>query len=237
MEPNSVFIAMQERFKTSTKTRILAFGSSNTQRFLPGMHWFDVFELAIDNTFLQTHQGKTHFCINAGICGNSTTDLLKRFDEDAALYQPHLVFITIGGNDSIHKMPEAEFESNLRELHRRFNAKGCAVVFQTYYSPDPSRTDDLALFYRFMDIIRKVAKSTGAGLVDHLRRWELFRKAYPELYLKMMHDCFHVKCYGNMLMGLDIGRHFGATVSRDTDPAGFWDESLRIQKLIDNLEK
>lgn len=232
MESNCIFEAVQARFKTLTKTRVLAFGSSNTQHFLPGMHWFDVFELAVNDTY-----GKIHYCINTGIGGNKTTDLLNRFDDDAALYQPHLVFITIGGNDSMQKMPEAEFEFNLRELHRRFNNRGCMTVFQTYYSPDPGRNDDLTLFYRFMDIAREVAKSTGAGLVDHLRRWELLRKAYPELYLKMMRDGFHVNCYGNMLMGLDIGRCFGAKVNQDTAPAGFWDESLKLQKLIDDLEK
>lgn len=232
MEPNCIFEAMQARFKAQTRTRVLAFGSSNTQRFLPGMHWFDVFELAVNDTY-----GKILYCINTGISGNTTTDLLNRFDADAAMYQPHLAFITIGGNDFLRRqMTEAEFEFNLRELHRRFNNSGCMVVFQTYYSPDPVRNDDLTPFYRFMDIVREVAKSTGSGLVDHLRRWELLRKAYPELYLKMMRDGFHVKCYGNMLMGLDIGCHFGATVNQDVDP-GFWDESLKIQNLVDDLEK
>ena len=88
-----------------------------------------------------------------------------------------------------------------------------------------------------MDIVREVADSTGSGLVDHLRRWELLRKAYPELYLKMMCDGFHVNCYGNMLMGLDIGRCFGAKVNQDANPSGFWNESLKIQRLIDELEK
>jgi len=232
MESYRIFESMQARFKTLVITRTLAFGSSNTQRILPGMHWLDVFELAISDTY-----GKINYCINTGISGNSTTDMLKRFDEDAAFYQPHLTFITVGGNDFFRKMPEAEFEANLRELHRKFNNMGCSVVFQTYYAPDPARNDDLVYFYRLMDIIREVAKSTGSGLVDHLRRWELLRKAYPEIYLKMMHDGFHVKCYGNMLMGLDIGRHFGAKVYYDSDPAGFWDESLKIQNLIDDLEK
>lgn len=232
MESNHILEAMQVRFKAQVRTRVLAFGSSNTQRRLPGMHWFDVFELAIHNTC-----GKILYCINTGIGGNATTDLLKRFDDDAGLYQPHLVFITIGGNDYIRGMSETEFEVNLRELHRRFSNKGCMVVFQTYYSPDPARNGDLTLFYRLMDTVREVAKSTNSGLVDHLKRWELFRKAYPELYLKMMQDGFHVNCYGNMLMGLDIGRCFGAKVNTSVAPTGFWDESLKTQILIDNLEQ
>ena len=235
MEADGVFEAMQARFKAQVKTRVLAFGSSNTQRRVSGMHWLDVFELAIDNTY--GAGGKHHYCINTGIGGNTTTDLLRRFDDDAAFYQPHLAFITIGGNDSFQNIAETEFESNLRELHRRFNNKGCRLVFQTYYSPDPARNADLTAFYRLMDIVREVAKFTGAGLVDHLRRWELLRKAYPELYFEMMLDGFHVKCTGNMLMGLDIARHFGAQVNPATDPAGFWDASLKLQGRIDGLEK
>ena len=231
MESNRVFETMQARFRGQEKSRILAFGSSNTQRFLPGMHWVDVLDLAINDTY-----GKAHYCINTGISGNSTTDLLNRFDRDAAFYQPHLAVITIGGNDS-NRINAVEFESNLRELQGRFNNSGCMVVFQTYYSPDPARNNDLTTFYRFMDIVRDVAASTDSGLVDHLKRWELFRRAYPESYLKLMHDGFHLNCYGNMLMGLDAARRFGAKVNLDTDPAGFWDESLKIQRLIDYLEK
>ena len=46
-----VFNAMKSRFKAGLKTRILAFGSSNTERLVPGMHWFDVFDLAVHNTY------------------------------------------------------------------------------------------------------------------------------------------------------------------------------------------
>ena len=37
---------------------------------------------------------------NAGISGETTADALARFDSDVALFQPHLVLITFGGNDS-----------------------------------------------------------------------------------------------------------------------------------------
>ncbi len=231
MESNCVFSAMQDRFKTQVRSRILAFGSSNTQRLVPGMHWFDVFELAISHSY-----GKVHYCINTGIGGNTSSDLVRRFEDDASLYRPHMAFITIGGNDSFRKMPGSEFEGNLRELQRRFSNQGCMVVFQTYYSPDPSRNDNLTYFYGLMDIVRAVATSTSSGLVDHLKRWELLRKAHPEIYLKMMHDGFHVNASGNRLMGLDISRCFGVMVNQDTGSVGYWEESLKNQKLMDNLE-
>lgn len=232
MVSNHVFEAMQLRFKANLKTRVVAFGSSNTQHIYPGMHWFDVFKMAIWNTY-----GHKLYCIDSGICGNTAYDLLERFDEDAALYQPHLVFITIGCNDGMRGTSETGFLSNLYELHRRFTEKKCMVVFQTYYSINPASGTDASPFYRFMDIVREVAISTESGLVDNLIRWDLLRKVHPEIYLKMMHDEFHVNCYGNMLIGLDAARHFGATVDRASDPPGYWDETLKIQGIIDELEK
>lgn len=148
MDDNAVIEAMQARFRAGLKTRVLAFGSSNTEHFLPGMHWFD--------------------------------------------------------------------------------------VFQTYYSPDPARNGDLGPFYAYMDALRRVAAETKAGLIDHLKRWELFRKAHPDRYLPLMHDGFHVNHRGNTVMGVDIGRHFGATVA--PDPSGLWDEALAIQQRMDALE-
>lgn len=224
----SVFTAMQDRFRARLKTRILAFGSSNTEHFLPGMHWFDVFELAVHATY-----GRVHQCINTGIGGNTTRDLLARFEDDAAFFRPHLAFITVGGNDFFQNFTDEEFRRNLAELHRRFAGMGCAVVFQTYYAPDPARNGDLRGFYRKMDVARETAAATGAGLVDHLRRWEALRQASPELYQPLMQDGFHVNHRGNMVMGHDIGRHFGAAVGAG-DPE-FWRESLALQRRMDEL--
>jgi len=230
MAESEVIKAMQARFRAGLKTRILAFGSSNTEHFLPGMHWFDVFELAIRNTY-----GRPHTCINTGIGGHTTFDLLARFEDDAAFYRPHLVFITIGGNDCnpVKNLSREQFERNLFELHRRFSNMGCAVVFQTYYAPDPARNGDLGPFYANMDTVRRVAAETKAGLVDHLVRWEAFRKAHPDRYLLLMQDGFHVNHRGNTVMGVDIGRAFGAPVAPDA--SGLWDEALDIQQRMDAL--
>ena len=231
MSDCSVIEAMKARFRAGLKTRVLAFGSSNTEHFLPGMHWFDVFELAVHKTY-----GRLHTCINTGIGGHTSGDLLARFDDDAAFYRPHLAFITIGGNDAnpVKNLSEQQFERNLIELHRRFAGMGCAVVFQTYYSPDPARNGDLGPFFAYMDIVRRVAAEKKAGLVDHLKRWEAFRKAHPNRYLPLMHDGFHVNHRGNTVMGVDISRHFGAPVAADA--SGLWDEALAIQKRMDELE-
>lgn len=221
------------RFKSGQRTRILAFGSSNTERRLPGMHWFDCFELAIVRKY-----GRVHTCINTGIGGDTSRGLLQRFEEDAEMYRPHLVFITIGCNDAnpVKNLPIQEFESNLLELHRRFTKLGCGVIFQTYYAANPMGCDPVHLdaFYRYMDIVRKVAVDSGAALIDHLKRWELMREAFPGKYLPLMQDNFHVNFRGNMLMGVDIARRLNAEFGNEN--LDFWGEALILQQLMDKLE-
>lgn len=227
---HSVFQQITERLQQRELTRILAFGSSNTERFLPGMHWFDCIELAI-----RQHYGRVHRCINAGIGGNTSRDLLARFEEDAAFYQPHAAFITIGGNDCnpIKEISAAEFEKNLLELHERFSAMGTLVIFQTYYAPQNDGSERYQRFLEYSDIVRKVATQTDAALIDHLARWRRLQDIYPDLYLPLMRDTFHVTHRGNKVLGVDIARHFGLKMQTDLS---FWAEALYIQRTMDELE-
>lgn len=219
-------------FQSRQRSRALAFGSSNTERFLPGMHWFDCFDLAVRQKY-----GRILTCINAGISGNTTADLLARFDDDAARYRPHLAFVTVGGNDCnpAKNIDGATFAGNLRELHRRFAALGCMVIFQTYYAPNPEGVEPVRLqnFYRYMDLVRAAAAATGSGLIDHLRRWEALRRAEPQKYLLLMRDGFHVNPRGNLALGVDIARRFGASLGQ-VDP-DCWGEALAIQAVMDRL--
>jgi lysophospholipase L1-like esterase len=227
MNPN--IETLVKRISTDRPTRILGFGSSNTERLYHGMHWFDCFELSLHQQF-----GAMAHCINTGVGGSTTRDLLKRFDTDAAFYKPHAVFITIGGNDS---KPEAgisdtEFESNLHELWKRFDQMGTHVIFQTYYAIQSQDTPRYQAFYRYMDIVRKVAAHTNASLIDHLARWEPLRLKRNEIYMPLMHDEFHLNCRGNCVMGLDIVRAFGWKMAPQLD---FWGEAILIQGIMDQL--
>jgi len=219
---------LRSRVRPGTKVRILAYGSSNTERFLPGMHWFDVLEVALRDTY-----GRFHQCLNAGICGDTTRDLLARFDEDAARFSPDLAIITIGGNDSNpeRQLSPEEFEANLGELRQRFSALGCVLIFQTYYAPDPARQGDLTAFREYMEIVRTVARRTESGLVDHLPRWEAFQEADYRGYLDLMLDGFHVNPLGNLVLGLNLSRELGARPADDA--GGFWDEASRIRARMD----
>ncbi|WP_269525711.1 SGNH/GDSL hydrolase family protein [Coraliomargarita parva] len=226
---HTFFTNLLERFESQTLTRILAYGSSNTERRLPGMHWFDCLDLAI-----QQRYGRSHRCINSGVGGETSRDLLERFPADAAFYLPHAVFITIGGNDSNpdQNMDLEEFEANLRELWRRFDAIGTQVCFQTYYALDTDGSERFLKYEAFAEAVRWVCEDTGAALVDHLHRWTPLRLLHPEIYRPLMTDPLHVNERGNKVMGVDLARCFGLEL--EPDPA-VWGEALKIQSLMDGL--
>jgi lysophospholipase L1-like esterase len=214
------------------KTRIVAFGSSNTERHIHSVHWLDWLELGIRNTY-----GRIHTCINTGLCGDTTRGLLQRFDDDVALYQPHVVFVTIGGNDSspTSGISNAEFQNNLRQLAAQIRALEAYVIFQTYYSADivGLGPEHGGRFLQFMDSIRRVAADTQSILVDHHRRWEYLRKQKFEDYQQLMRDPLHVTALGNMLLGLDLVRAFGANLDETQRAACV--EGIRYQQLLDRL--
>lgn len=220
-----------ERMRQGTLQRILAFGSSNTEHFLSGMHWFDCLDLALKQTISFPDRGRMHRCINTGIGGNTTADLLARFDEDAAFYKPHWVFITIGGNDAnpARNLSADLFRANLLELHKRFSAMGTAVTYQTYYAPNPATCGQA--FYDYMQILRDVATETQSDLVDHLARWEPFRVKHRADYVGLMQDGFHVNYRGNMVMGLDLARRYGLLLGNDRP--SLWERPLACQALMD----
>jgi lysophospholipase L1-like esterase len=197
------------RLQTESRTRIVAFGSSNTERRIHGLHWFDWLDLGIKQTY-----GRVHHCINAGLGGDTTQELLQRFERDVALYRPHVVFVTIGGNDASPQsgIDDDEYRHNLLALVRQIRTLGASAVLQTYYSADVARMP-LAhgdAFLRFMDLVRAVAAQTGANLIDHHRRWEPLRTSRVDDYRKLTIDPLHVNPLGNMLIGLDLLRVFDA---------------------------
>jgi len=60
---------------------------------------------------------------NFGICGETSEDLLKRFDIEAKAIEPDKIVFAVGINDSkfsnestVNKVPPAEFEHNLNKL-------------------------------------------------------------------------------------------------------------------------
>ncbi len=224
--------AILKRLMNQHRTRFVAFGSSNTERCTHGLHWFDWLDLGLKQTY-----GRVHHCINAGLGGDTTQGLLLRFDEDVTFYRPHVVFITIGGNDANPDSGiNAElYHTSLKRLTARVRDFGAIPILQTYYAADiPNMGQQHGKrFLHFMDIIRLTAVETQTPLVDHHKRWEPLRLTQPKRYQELMLDTLHVNSLGNMVMGLDLIRTFRAKL--DQAQLESCAVGVRYQQRLDQL--
>ncbi|MCP3965289.1 MAG: SGNH/GDSL hydrolase family protein [Lentisphaerae bacterium] len=230
---------IEQKKQENEALRVVAFGSSNTQRYTTGMHWFDYVEMAYKNV-----RNKAGLFINSGISGNTTDDLLERFDRELVLLQPHLVIITIGGNDCnpLKNVPLDKYKDNLRELHRKITALGTDIIFQTYYACDlerlrgdqPQRAEDVL---EYMQAIRDMAAELDCPLIDHYARWQKLLEHDVKVYRSMMKDPLHVNALGNMVLGLDIIDFFGLKLGaeRIEEHEKYCNEGLIIKSYLDKL--
>lgn len=72
--------------------------------------------------------------INAGYPGDTTRELLARFDRDVTPHSPDLVILWAGVNDMLycgHTVPPKEFRRNFRRLVHRCRIPGSAVAAGT----------------------------------------------------------------------------------------------------------
>lgn len=170
--------------------------------------------------------------LGAGRGGNRVPDCLARLERDVLSKQPDLVVIYIGINDVWHwtkpdpvtQQPRqgttaADYEAGLREIIRQVRSRGARVMLCTP-SVIGERVDAADPNYRMLEeysaLCRKVAKDTGAHLVD-------LRKAFIA-YLQennaakaergiLTQDSVHLSPRGNRLVAEEILRALSVTLS------------------------
>ena len=113
--------------------------------------------------------------VNAGISGNTTRDLLARWDKDVAGENPDVIFCLIGINDvwrhfdglelPVNAVGEEEFGRNMRAICEKMKGKR-AFVLSPYYL-ERNRTDEMrAMTERYAAIARKTAEEYGFVYID-----------------------------------------------------------------------
>lgn len=225
--------AQLQRFRP---LRIVAVGSSNTERagHSDGQYnWFDWLDLA-----LREVHGRQHHSINVGVSGETSAELIARFDDAVAVYQPHLVLLTVGGNDADPQraVDRDTYYRQLLQLVQRIKALPDSLcVLQTYYSPiaEDLDTEYVKRFHEYMQLVRDVAAEESIALIDNLQRWERLRSSDPRRHRLLMRDPLHVNPLGNMLWGMDVARCLGVDVARVMRP--WCAEALALQSRIDQL--
>jgi len=81
--------------------------------------------------------GKTGWkIINGGVSGDKTDDALARLPALMDEHAPRLVLVTLGGNDMLRKLPEAQTRANLARILEQVRGGGAQAVLLA--TPRPS---------------------------------------------------------------------------------------------------
>ena len=66
--------------------------------------------------------------VNAGVSGNTSAQALERLPGLLAEHQPKLVIVSIGGNDCLRQLPEADKRANIIAICRQALGSGAQVL-------------------------------------------------------------------------------------------------------------
>lgn len=176
------FLAPVEHPLDGPAIRIITLGDSITKGARPGVSPTQSFSARLQAALRE--RGRAANVHNVGI-GSERTDLaLQRLATDVISQRPDLVTVMYGTNDSWvdigkseSRLSERQFEENLRRMVQRLRAEKIRVVVMTeprFEAKNPrnglGEEPNLRLG-RYMEISRRVAKETGAPLVDHFMAW------------------------------------------------------------------
>ncbi|MBQ3553123.1 MAG: SGNH/GDSL hydrolase family protein [Clostridia bacterium] len=150
---------------------------------------------------------------NAGISGNTSRDLLERFDQDVVSLNPDWVSICIGINDvwrqfdspailDSHVLPK-EYESNLTKMIEKVkdNVKGIFIL--SPYMIEPLREDKMrARMDEYVEICRKLSNEYGCIFVDFQKMYEDYCQIRHSAYIAW--DRIHPNQIGATLMAKEF---------------------------------
>jgi lysophospholipase L1-like esterase len=130
---------------------------------------------------------------NSGISGNTSRDLLQRFDRDVVELNPNWVSICIGINDVWRQfdcpaMPDSwvlpdEYEKNVEKMILSVKDKVKGIFILTPYYMEPNQVDKMrARIGEYIEICKHLANKYNCKLVD-------FQKMYDE-YCSIRHSSY-----------------------------------------------
>lgn len=133
--------------------------------------------------------------VNAGISGQDTNQGLRRFPDELETHHPDLVILCMGGNDMLRKQPDAQTQSNLKEMIELSRASGADVVLVGVPKPGlllkvPGFYEALAAEYAlpFDDSLLTHILSKNALKSDHIHPNEKGYQLMAERIYELIQD-------------------------------------------------
>lgn len=155
---------------------------------------------------------------NSGISGNTSRDLLNRFERDVLALKPNWVSICIGINDVWRQfdcpaIPEcavqpAEYRENLEKMLAALQGTVKGIFLLTPYYMEPNREDPMRKkMDEYCAICRELAEKYGCVLVDFQALYERFLQHRHSTCIAW--DRVHPNQMGATLMAKEFLSHCG----------------------------
>ena len=151
---------------------------------------------------------------NLGLSGNTTAEMLERFEDDVLPWQPRVLVIMGGVNDFRAGITGSETVSNLTEIRDKCDAYGIIPVFVT---PTPIRPDYMV--HRIAGI--EVPPSDWLVHFNYINHWVKGQRFHVDVASALQDeegnlrgnyttDGLHPDYYGKKYIGENIGRYLEA---------------------------
>jgi acyl-CoA thioesterase-1 len=173
----------QRRFAEKTRmdleaggdATIVAFGDSITAGFAVRRGFPSFWREQLQQKF---REAKVEM-INSGISGDTSRDGLARLDWSVLSYEPDLVTINFGINDSVFDIDVDEFKENLTKMIRRIRAGPGSEILLLSSQPLETPPYD-RIVQNYYRAVEDVAKQMDVGFVDVYGAWmERVRQGTP----------------------------------------------------------
>jgi lysophospholipase L1-like esterase len=165
------------------KQRVVFFGDSITQAGVEAGGYIT----KIGEQLSKKGTAAQYELLGAGISGNKVYDLYLRLDSDVLAKNPDIVVIWVGVNDVWHKTSHGtgtdadKFEKFYVAIINKLQAKNIRVIVTTPAAigerTDNSNPQDGDLNF-YSNIIRRLAKEKGCGLVDLRKTFLEYNRAH-----------------------------------------------------------
>jgi len=161
---------------------------------------------------------------NAGTGGNTSRDLVARFQADVADRAPDWVMICIGINDVWRKFdmpafPEAavgieDYRKNLEQMINMINGKVKGFFILSPYIMEPCKDDIMRKdMDEYVEVCRDLAEKYSVPFIDFQAMFDRFFRYHHSSMTSR--DRIHPNKLGNMLMAKEVLKHCGFDFERE----------------------
>ena len=156
--------------------------------------------------------------VNAGISGNTSRDLLSRWERDVLPYHPQWVSICIGINDvwrqfdcpaqkDWHVSPE-EYRENVEKMILSVKGTAKGILLITPYYMEPCKQDALCVrMAEYADVLRALAEKHGCTFVDLQAAFDAYFQYRHSSYIAW--DRIHPNYVGAAFIARLVLSHLG----------------------------